>query len=156
MSLALGTARLQLANWLLRYASCLAPTAPKFCARSTYFCHRTFCVQFQRPSYPASDPSSLAAAAPTAFSGRQSGDYPGIWTSEAAPETQAQEQAASTLLETRMYLITRKACPSRSSRNCCSCPDFQSCPGRLPAAGLTEKHPRKERGGDGRRPVTKM
>lgn len=113
------------------------------------------CVQFQSTSHAASDRSSPAAVTPTAFSGRQSMDYPGIWTSEAASETQAQEQAASTMLETRMYLIISKACPNRSSRNCYLYPDLCSCPRRMPAARLTAKHPMKERKRDGRRLVTK-
>lgn len=63
---------------------------------------------------------------------------PGIWTSEAAPETPAQEQAASTLLESRLHLISTNTCPKSSSRNCCSCPD------RLQPGQPEGKYPRKQ------------
>lgn len=64
--------------------------------------------------------------------------YPGIWTSEAAPETPTQEQAASTLLKSSLYLITSNTCPKCSSRSCYSCPDCQQ-PGQPEG-----KHPRKQ------------
>lgn len=162
-SLVLEFGRLRLAKQLLAPEICFLPLSS--CAKVTgvacslhLFLPQDFlaiCVLFQSTSHAASNRSSPAAVTPTAFSGRQGMDYPGVWTSEAASETQAQEQAASTLLETRMYLIISKACPNRCSRNCYSCPDLCSCPRRMPAARLTGKHPRKERKRDGR-PVTKM
>lgn len=161
MSLALGFVPLRLANQLLApeirflpLSSC-AEVAGVVCLLHLFLpqVFLVICVQFQSTS---SDRSSPAAVTPTAFSGRQSMDYPGIWTSEAASETQAQEKAASTVLETRMYLNISKACPSCPSRNCSLCPDLGSCLRRMPAVRLTGKRPRKERKRDGRRLITKM